>query len=791
MRENVLYSIICEDCKSKERSVEYWGETGRDCFSRGGEHVKGCREQNEDNPMWKHIVDSHESIGGEELFSMRMEAGFRKPLARQIREGVEIESCKGELMNSKSEWYNSKIPRIIIETGEKLTEDKESGLGNKSEKEKRMNKRERGNYHLQVRNPKRREVEEVIDEVSSKKQRVIREIEPKKRQTEASKNHQKAIRNEKRVRGMRKECEGGSRGVTPSYTPTYWKEAFKEMAEKQKKRTLENVKGAIEHIERIEKGRNAEKVTSKDTCINKEGSKSESGSSQNRYGDTVEKAIQSDTNNEYEVRSKIVNENDNVIREDTGGMEDSKTNEECNKHEKNPAKHDNNQHELGVTKERAAKLSEIFNDCENDVSSGMSKSSENDAMTDEDDIMLVHEMDKMLRLEKARLLCKDWAAKNKYKPVSTKRKAESENEVSENVEKGNKEKKIKEMDTEPILNPTETSSKIFKISTRLISPGILKIRERFENNEKGEPEVKVKSESKVKQICNSLENMMENRGARRKVYEVKKRRKKSAKEIDRNNPIVKEMEKWSRSGNRKVSKVEEMRNILESEKDSDYTKLGIPKLKTGKIQAIGISVEKLKKVDLKCHVSPKLKFPLGDRQTELRKTERKVENSESILVSKLISKSEARTCQSLNMKQVMDEKLKQRKVEAIIPLSRHDNVERKHNLESKNKNEEENTKLVQKEKQLVEKFKCWDQFFVKERAVVKKSAVKLRKIEADSGKIRKIEAVSKEKGGDRIKESEKIKAPRNSEKIEGSRSMQTKMGVEKHVFGLDSMSDKI
>ena len=66
---------------------------------------------------------------------MRMEAGFKKPLARQIREGVEIESSKGELMNSKAEWFNSKIPRIVIEAGEKLTEDKESGLGRHSEKE--------------------------------------------------------------------------------------------------------------------------------------------------------------------------------------------------------------------------------------------------------------------------------------------------------------------------------------------------------------------------------------------------------------------------------------------------------------------------------------------------------------------------------------------------------------------------------------------------------------------------------------------------------------------------------
>ena len=58
---------------------------------------------------------------------MKIEKGFKKPLGRQIREGVEIESSRGELMNSKSEWHNSRIPRIVIETGEKLTEDQESG----------------------------------------------------------------------------------------------------------------------------------------------------------------------------------------------------------------------------------------------------------------------------------------------------------------------------------------------------------------------------------------------------------------------------------------------------------------------------------------------------------------------------------------------------------------------------------------------------------------------------------------------------------------------------------------
>ena len=136
MREGVLYRIRCDDCKSKGRDVEYWGETGRDSYTRGGEHIKGCKEKNEENALWKHIEGGHRGENkGDEIFSMKVEKGFRKPLARQIREGVEIELSGAILLNSKSEWNNARIPRIIIEEGEKQSEDTESGLGNKATRE--------------------------------------------------------------------------------------------------------------------------------------------------------------------------------------------------------------------------------------------------------------------------------------------------------------------------------------------------------------------------------------------------------------------------------------------------------------------------------------------------------------------------------------------------------------------------------------------------------------------------------------------------------------------------------
>ena len=132
------------ECKSKNREVEYWGETGRDCYSRGGEHIKGFVERKEDNPMWKHVWEEHKGEGEIDMFEMKMEKGYKKPLARQIREGAEIETSTNILMNSKAEWNNARIPRIIIEEGEVQREDVTSGLGRQKdfEKKTKINTRE-------------------------------------------------------------------------------------------------------------------------------------------------------------------------------------------------------------------------------------------------------------------------------------------------------------------------------------------------------------------------------------------------------------------------------------------------------------------------------------------------------------------------------------------------------------------------------------------------------------------------------------------------------------------------
>ena len=59
MKENALYRIICRDCREKKVTSEYLGETRRNCFLRGREHLKGLRNKENDNALWKHSWERH------------------------------------------------------------------------------------------------------------------------------------------------------------------------------------------------------------------------------------------------------------------------------------------------------------------------------------------------------------------------------------------------------------------------------------------------------------------------------------------------------------------------------------------------------------------------------------------------------------------------------------------------------------------------------------------------------------------------------------------------------------
>ena len=123
-KENIVYRILCQECELGHIKAEYTGESSRTPYLRGREHLDGLEKRKEDNALWKHCAQVHQ--GREVKFKMRVLRSHRTPMSRQIQEAVEIENSKADiLMNSKGEWNGSRIPRIVIEVGEKIQEGEE------------------------------------------------------------------------------------------------------------------------------------------------------------------------------------------------------------------------------------------------------------------------------------------------------------------------------------------------------------------------------------------------------------------------------------------------------------------------------------------------------------------------------------------------------------------------------------------------------------------------------------------------------------------------------------------
>ena len=107
MRSGVTYKITCLECKA-----EYKGETSRNMFTRGKEHLDAFRTKSQSSFMWEHCVEAHESrkVG----FSMQQTGAFTTALARQVTEAVQIQNFKGETLNRKSEWRQPAVARPVF-----------------------------------------------------------------------------------------------------------------------------------------------------------------------------------------------------------------------------------------------------------------------------------------------------------------------------------------------------------------------------------------------------------------------------------------------------------------------------------------------------------------------------------------------------------------------------------------------------------------------------------------------------------------------------------------------------
>ena len=110
------YEVVCVTCQRAGRKTCYYGESGKNGYTRGGEHRAACRLKNEENALYKHCQLEHGGMQAE--FSMRVAGRFSSCLVRQVNEAVRIGMSDAEcLMNSKSEFHQAPLVRVVATTG--------------------------------------------------------------------------------------------------------------------------------------------------------------------------------------------------------------------------------------------------------------------------------------------------------------------------------------------------------------------------------------------------------------------------------------------------------------------------------------------------------------------------------------------------------------------------------------------------------------------------------------------------------------------------------------------------
>ena len=105
----ITYELECEACGDK-----YIGETGRNAYTRGKEHLMALDSSGESSVLRRHCTEKHDGYVMD--FRMNVLGTFQgDAMLRQIAESVRIcRENQRRLINNKSEWNFLKIPRANI-----------------------------------------------------------------------------------------------------------------------------------------------------------------------------------------------------------------------------------------------------------------------------------------------------------------------------------------------------------------------------------------------------------------------------------------------------------------------------------------------------------------------------------------------------------------------------------------------------------------------------------------------------------------------------------------------------
>ena len=106
--EGTVYRGECKECHAV-----YIGESSRSTYRRGKDHITAMNNlrSHANNGFAKHIIEKH--AGNNPQFNVTVVKSYRKPMERQVREGVEILGVNhGDCMNSKLDHIQPALRRV-------------------------------------------------------------------------------------------------------------------------------------------------------------------------------------------------------------------------------------------------------------------------------------------------------------------------------------------------------------------------------------------------------------------------------------------------------------------------------------------------------------------------------------------------------------------------------------------------------------------------------------------------------------------------------------------------------
>ena len=113
----INYSIFCCKCEENIDEGVYHGQTSRNGFLRGEEHMDEFNKKLEKSVLWKHCRFKHNGQTEGIQFRMNVAGVYHgDPMKRQIAEAVRIqETPPNKLINDKSEYNCIQLPRASVE----------------------------------------------------------------------------------------------------------------------------------------------------------------------------------------------------------------------------------------------------------------------------------------------------------------------------------------------------------------------------------------------------------------------------------------------------------------------------------------------------------------------------------------------------------------------------------------------------------------------------------------------------------------------------------------------------